>query len=90
MPRSYRSAWRTGRSGPRDPGARHLDLVVTSLERSRPFYQELLGLMRASENVGEREERVLYLRRPGEEPAGSLAIGLREKQSDAHGVPFDR
>ncbi|MGH3058195.1 MAG: VOC family protein [Gaiellaceae bacterium] len=68
----------------------HLDLVVTSLERSQPFYQELLGLTRASEIVGERGERVVYLSRPGEEPAGNFALGLREKQSDAHGVPFDR
>ncbi|MGH3062406.1 MAG: VOC family protein, partial [Gaiellaceae bacterium] len=68
----------------------HLDLVVTSLERSQPFYQELLGLTRASEIVGERGERVVYLSRPDEEPAGNFALGLREKQSDAHGVPFDR
>jgi glyoxylase I family protein len=68
----------------------HLDLVVTSLERSQPFYQELLGLTQASEIEGERGERVVYLSRPGEEPAGTFALGLREKQSDAHGVPFDR
>ena len=68
----------------------HLDLVVTSLERSQPFYQELLGLTRASEIVGERGERVVYLYRPGEEPAGNFALGLREKQSVALGVPFDR
>jgi glyoxylase I family protein len=68
----------------------HLDLVVTSLERSQPFYQQLLGLTEASEIVGERGERVVYLSRPGEEPAGSFSLGLREKQSDAHGVPYDR
>lgn len=68
----------------------HLDLVVTSLERSVPFYKELLGLTRESEIVGERGERVVYLSRPGEEPAGAFALGLREKRSDAHGVPFDR
>ncbi|HJS70731.1 MAG TPA: VOC family protein [Gaiellaceae bacterium] len=68
----------------------HLDLVVTSLERSQPFYQELLGLSRASEIEGERGERIVYLSRPGEEPAGSFALGLREKKSDAHAIPFDR
>lgn len=68
----------------------HLDLVVTSLERSQPFYQELLGLTQASEIVGERGEKVVYISRPGEEPAGNFSIGLREKQSDAHGAPYDR
>lgn len=68
----------------------HLDLVVTALERSVPFYEELLGLRRASEIEGERGERVVYLSRPGEEPSGSFALGLRERQSDAGGAPFDR
>ena len=68
----------------------HLDLVVTSLERSLPFYQELLGLTQASEIVGERGEKVVYISRPGEEPAGNFSIGLREKQSDAHPTPYDR
>lgn len=68
----------------------HLDLVVTSLERSMPFYQELFGLTRATEIEGERGERVVYLSRQEEEPAGNFSLGLREKQSDAHGVPFDR
>jgi glyoxylase I family protein len=68
----------------------HLDLVVTSLERSKPFYQELLGFTRASEIVGERGERVVYLSRPERGTVGGVALGLREKQSDAHPVPFDR
>ena len=68
----------------------HLDLVVTSLERSQPFYQELLGLTQASEIVGERGEKVVYISRPGEEPAGNFSIGLREKQSDADATPYDR
>jgi glyoxylase I family protein len=71
-------------------GLDHLDLVVTSLERSRPFYQQLLSLTEASEIEGERGERVVYLSRPGEEPAGSFSLGLREKQSDAHDIPYDR
>jgi catechol 2,3-dioxygenase-like lactoylglutathione lyase family enzyme len=68
----------------------HLDLVVTSLERSVPFYQELLGLTKVTEIEGEQGEHVVYLSRPGEEPSGSFALGLREKRSDAHGVPYDR
>ena len=42
----------------------HLDLVVTSLERSLAFYRGLLmplGYVRVSEIVGERGEQVLYL-----------------------------
>jgi glyoxylase I family protein len=65
----------------------HVDLVVTSLERSLPWYQELLGWRETREIVGERGERVVYLKTP-EQEIGSF--GLREKQSDAHGVPYDR
>jgi glyoxylase I family protein len=68
----------------------HLDLVVTSLERSVPFYQELLGLTRRTEIEGERGERVVYISRPDEEPSGNFALGLRERQSDAHRLPYDR
>ncbi|HEU4451340.1 MAG TPA: VOC family protein [Gaiellaceae bacterium] len=68
----------------------HLDLVVTSLDRSLPFYRDLLGLTRESEIAGERGERVVYLSRPGEEPSGNFALGLRERQSSAHHVPYDR
>jgi catechol 2,3-dioxygenase-like lactoylglutathione lyase family enzyme len=67
----------------------HLDLVVTSLERSLDFYRGLLeplGYVRVSEIVGERGERVLYLGRIG----GMGSVSLREAQSDAHAVPYDR
>ncbi len=67
----------------------HLDLVVTSLERSLAFYRGLLeplGYVRLSEIVGERGERVLYLGRIG----GMGSVSLREAQSDAHPVPYDR
>ena len=67
----------------------HLDLVVTSLERSLDFYRGLLeplGYVRTSEIEGERGERVVYLGREG----GSGSVSLREVQSDAHGVPYDR
>ena len=60
-------------------GIHHLDLVVSSLERSLPLYRELLAMLgyeRSGEIVGERNERVVYL--GGE---GCVAIGLREAQS---------
>jgi catechol 2,3-dioxygenase-like lactoylglutathione lyase family enzyme len=59
--------------GPREPdsvlemrgtGVDHFDLVVSDLERSLAFYRALLaplGYVRASEIVGERGERVVYL-----------------------------
>jgi glyoxylase I family protein len=65
----------------------HVDLVVSSIERSLPWYQELLGWSEVREIVGERGERVVYLK-TREQEVGSF--GLREKQSDAHGVPYDR
>lgn len=70
-------------------GIDHLDLVVTDLGRSLEFYRDLLaplGYVRESRITGERGERVIYLGRTGD--GGS--IGLRERQSDAHGVPYDR
>ena len=66
----------------------HVDLVVSSLERSVPFYRELLGLLdgvKEEEIVGERGERVVYLTRPG----ALGAVGLRERQSGG-GEPYDR
>ena len=71
----------------------HVDLVVSDLDKSLAFYTELLrplGYVSQSPIEGERGERVVYLSRPDEEPAGNFSLGLREKQSDAHGVPFDR
>ena len=67
----------------------HLDLVVTSLEQSLDFYRGLLeplGYVRTSEIEGERGERVVYVGRVGE--AGE--VSLREAQSDAPAVPYDR
>lgn len=67
----------------------HLDLVVTSLERSLAFYRGLLlplGYVRVSEIEGERGERVVYLGRVG----GMGSVSLREAQSDAHPLPYDR
>ena len=54
---------------------RHVDLVVSSIERSLPFYRELLGPLgfhRVSEVEGERGETIYYLSGP------SWAVGLRE------------
>jgi catechol 2,3-dioxygenase-like lactoylglutathione lyase family enzyme len=67
----------------------HVDLVVTSLERSLPFYRglmEQLGGLVEEELEGERGETIHYL-----SPQGSKgALGVREKQSDEHSVPYDR
>jgi catechol 2,3-dioxygenase-like lactoylglutathione lyase family enzyme len=63
-------------------GVDHLDLVVSDLETSLGFYQELLrplGYTRLSEIVGERGERVLYIGREG----GMGSVSLRERQSRA-------
>jgi glyoxylase I family protein len=70
--------------------AHHIDLVVSSLEASLPFYQELLGWTESGEIAGERGERVVYLWPPGRAPDWYGSLGLREKQSDARGVPYDR
>jgi glyoxylase I family protein len=64
----------------------HIDLVVSSLERSLAFYGTFLrwlGYVIPGEIEGERGERVVYLNPVG----GGGAVGLREAQSDA---PHDR
>jgi len=70
-------------------GIHHLDLVVSDLERSLPFYRGLLGplgYVREGGIEGERGERVVYLGHVAED----AAIGLRERQSGANPVPYDR
>src|SRR5436309_14142225 len=60
-------------------GVHHVDLVVSSIERSLPFYRDLLaplGYHRISEVEGERGETIWYLTGP------DVAIGLREAQSE--------
>jgi catechol 2,3-dioxygenase-like lactoylglutathione lyase family enzyme len=67
----------------------HVDLVVSSLERSLPFYRglmEQLGGLAESEVEGERGETIHYLSVTGR----PNAVGLREKQSDDHPAPYDR
>ncbi len=68
----------------------HVDLVVSSLARSLPFYGGLLepiGWSDHDEIRGERGETIHYLSVPG---SGVSAIGIREAQSAAHATPYDR
>jgi glyoxylase I family protein len=70
-------------------GIHHLDLVVSDFERSLTFYRGLLrplGYVQEGPIRGERGEVVIYLNRT----ADGSAVGLREAQSDAHEVPYDR
>lgn len=63
----------------RSGGVHHVDLVVSSIERSLPFYRDLLGPLGwhvISEVEGERGETIWYLSGRG------TSIGLREAQSD--------
>ena len=65
-------------------GVHHVDLVVSSIERSLPFYRELLaplGYHRISEVEGERGETIWYL------SGRDVAVGLREAQT---GGAYDR
>ena len=65
-------------------GVNHVDLIVSSIERSLPFYRDLLaplGYRRVSEVEGERGETIWYLGGAG------VAVGLREAQADG---PVDR
>jgi len=64
-----------------------LDLVVSDVDRSKTFYSALLrglGWSGVLELEGERGETIWYLQ------AADTWLGLREKQSDAHPVPYDR
>ena len=68
----------------RSTGVHHVDLVVSSIERSLPFYRELLGPLgwhRVSEVEGERGETIWYLGGPG------TGVGLRQAQTSGE---FDR
>jgi len=64
-------------------GVHHVDLVVSSIERSLPFYRDLLaplGYHRIGEVEGERGETIWYLSGP------EVSLGLREAQSEAGDV----
>jgi glyoxylase I family protein len=70
----------------RSTGVHHVDLVVSSIERSLPFYRDLLGPLgfhRIGEVEGERGETIWYLSGPGSE------IGLREAETKTD-QPYDR
>jgi glyoxylase I family protein len=59
----------------RSTGVHHVDLVVSSIQRSLPFYRELLGPLgyhRIAEVAGEQGETIWYIGGPG------TAVGLRE------------
>ncbi|MEA2319792.1 MAG: glyoxylase family protein [Solirubrobacteraceae bacterium] len=67
----------------------HIDLVVTALDDSLAFYRgvlEPLGYVREVSVTGERGERVVYIGHVSH----SGAVGLRERQSHANPVPYDR
>lgn len=73
------------------PYLRHVVLVVSSIERSLPFYRGLLaplGWTELTEYEGECGQPTFSLWGPGGAAVPSLQ--LREKQSDAHSVPYDR
>jgi catechol 2,3-dioxygenase-like lactoylglutathione lyase family enzyme len=70
----------------RSTGIHHVDVVVSSIERSLPFYRDLLGPLGwhgVSEVQGERGETIWYLWGPGS------SVGVREAQSERD-KPFDR
>lgn len=59
----------------RSSGVHHVDLAVSSVERSLPFYRDLLGPLgfhRIAEVEGERGETIWSLEGPGS------ALGLRQ------------
>ncbi len=64
----------------------HVDLVVASIERSLPFYRDLLGPLgfhHLGEVEGERGESIWYLSGSG------CSLGLREAQTPSEGL-YDR
>jgi catechol 2,3-dioxygenase-like lactoylglutathione lyase family enzyme len=70
----------------RSTGFHHVDLVVSSILRSLPFYRELLeplGWHRVGEVEGERGETIWYISGPGS------SLGLRQSQTPSEEA-FDR
>ena len=70
----------------RSTGFHHVDIVVSSIERSLPFYRDLLGPLGwhgISEVQGEQGETIWYLLGPGS------SLGIREARSERD-KPFDR
>jgi catechol 2,3-dioxygenase-like lactoylglutathione lyase family enzyme len=70
----------------RSTGFHHVDIVASSIERSLPFYRDLLGPLGwhgMSEVQGEQGETIWYLWGPGS------SLGVREARSERD-KPFDR
>src|SRR4029453_12585877 len=70
----------------RSSGVHHVAIVASSIERSLPFYRDLLGPLGwhgISEVQGEQGETIWYLWGPGSPPGGRGARSERKK-------PFDR
>jgi catechol 2,3-dioxygenase-like lactoylglutathione lyase family enzyme len=70
------------------PKIDHLDLVVSSIDRSLPFYRDLLrplGWRGLHEAEGERGETIYYLWGP----SLRASLGLRERQTEDD-TPVDR
>lgn len=66
-------------------GMHHVDIVVSSLERSLPLYRELLeplGYTDCDEVAGERGESIWYL--DGQGVGASLGIREAQSASNAH------
>ena len=81
--RSCRAHGEVGSDPMRSAGVHHVDLVVSSIQRSLPFYRDLLGPLGwhlISEVEGERGETICYLSGRG------TSIGLREAQSEPAAV----
>jgi catechol 2,3-dioxygenase-like lactoylglutathione lyase family enzyme len=71
----------------RSTGVHHVDLVVRSVERSLPFYRDLLGPLGwhgMSEVEGERGETIWYLTGP------DTSVGIRAAQPAQIGAGYDR
>ena len=70
----------------RSTGVHHVDIVVSSIERSLPFYRDLLGPLgyhRIGEVEGERGETIYYFSGAG------ASVGLREARTRSD-EPYDR
>jgi catechol 2,3-dioxygenase-like lactoylglutathione lyase family enzyme len=73
----------------RSTGIHHVDLVVSSIERSLPFYRGLLGPLGwhgLSEVEGERGETIWYLSGPGSSVGVREAQSKRERRADRYEV----
>ncbi len=69
----------------------HVDLVVSDIERSLPFYLDLLGPLgwhMHGRVEGEHGQTIHYL--GIRHPDGMADLGLREAISEAHPVPYER